>query len=257
MSFPATASYPSVASYPGAATYPASAAYPSAWTPAQIANLVGYYNGLLGGVYTDTACTVLATEGQTAKGCKSLYGVTNNATQSDPLLAPIADDDGLWFDTSGNQFLQPASDIVLDEAVGFTIYHVDDWQGDVTPIGNLTTTASIFTGGGSIVVLDDDGANFSTVFSQTGLVLYRLDANPGATLCTLDWTGSGGAYVSNLGGGLFTINQLGACTGLGVANASTLNGYQLWIMVARQIVEGSPEDLQIRAFIQNLYGVNL
>lgn len=231
---------------------------PPPWTPAQISNLSVYWDGIVGhgGVFKDNPPVTACANNDACETLKGLFGTTANAVQSTVGARPVATTDGITFTTDGSQSIVPVSDIVLDPSVGFTVVGIVDFVGDVALFGNQTNASGGLFGtiSGAFYLATDTGEtpNISPSSPFSGITGLWLNCNSAGAIMQ-SCTNSGGFTVNSITS-ITTLNQLGVATGLGINNGDATNGYQLWIVVQRNIPFNGVEAGQLKTYLAANYG---
>jgi len=225
--------------------------------PSQIPNLTVMLWNKIGNVYTDNPPTVPATAGQAVAASKGQYGTSVNATQGTALLQPTARTDGLEFDALGLKSLATA-----DQALtALTIYcggNIDSGSSNYIAYANSGgTTGLIGVFSGVPTLVDDNQENvLQTASPASGPTLIRANVTS-AGAESLIATGNTEATGSVSPGAPFTFNNIAVSGGASAGNDSAANRYLLLMVIARSIVLGSAEDLQIRQWIDDNLNLSL
>jgi hypothetical protein len=227
------------------------------WTPADIANLAlfNHYKPAI----TPACC--FESNGGAATAANGVVGYAaplygSPLSASELVLKPTLRTNGLEFDALGTQLLTLSSAINVG---AITIYAaVLAASGANFPIiGDSSASGSISVSGGGVSVMDD---GFGTIASTSittdavGLVRFSLSAIGGsysiAATGTAESSGSSGASA-------MTLQTIGSAAGAFVSNDSTANRSAALIVVSRNIVFGSAEDLLIRGWLTTNTGATL
>lgn len=170
------------------------------------------------------------------------------------LLRPTKRADGLEYDAGGVEYMAVYNNVIQAGLTAFTFY---GWgtlgiQGNWFPLAHVTDFGAIYIDPSFSLTLIDDSVTVNAAATATtaGSILARVGVD-GSGNVDFTSTGSAQSMGSNTSGTV-TLNVTGISAIWG-QNGGTDNRHLGQLVVARNIVLGSPEDLNIRTWISTNY----
>lgn len=212
--------------------------------PSAIANLSLFLWSSNGYWYTNNPPTTPAVAGDAVETLDGQFGTTIDGVQTTLGLRPTATENGLQLNATDQ--LMPFASAVQNNAWSAYVYGYYEDGKIFIPLGNNSTGASFGAFLNQTFVANDEGNFTQGENVPQGNVLIRGSRDNVSDDLSIHCTGSDANSLTTTNP--TTFNNIGDSTPIdpSVHNDSLNNRYYLTMFVARQIVDGSAEDINIQ-----------